>query len=77
MNSLTLLQEGKILFLVSYHGLTRLGNCFLFHSRTGGTLLHGSKIAIFWVFFKSTAMSCRGLTHYCTNVEKRLCHAVT
>ncbi|WP_342269705.1 hypothetical protein [Rickettsia endosymbiont of Orchestes rusci] len=25
-------------------------------------LLHGSKIAIFWVFFKSTAMSCRGLT---------------
>ncbi|WP_341793557.1 MULTISPECIES: hypothetical protein [unclassified Rickettsia] len=40
-------------------------------------LLHGSKIAIFWVFFKSTAMSCRGQAHYCTNVEKRLCHAVT
>ncbi|WP_342269576.1 hypothetical protein [Rickettsia endosymbiont of Orchestes rusci] len=31
----------------------------------------------FKVFFKSTVVSYRGLTHYCTNVEKRLCHAVT
>ncbi|WP_342269817.1 hypothetical protein [Rickettsia endosymbiont of Orchestes rusci] len=24
-----------------------------------------------------STVSYRGLTHYCTNVEKRLCHAVT
>ncbi|WP_341793605.1 hypothetical protein [Rickettsia endosymbiont of Ceutorhynchus obstrictus] len=38
-------------------GLIKAAVC---HSRTA--LLRASKIAIFWVFFKSTAMSCRGLT---------------
>ncbi|WP_342269744.1 hypothetical protein [Rickettsia endosymbiont of Orchestes rusci] len=28
----------------------------------------GSKIAIFRIFFKSTAVSYRGLPHYCTNI---------
>ncbi|WP_342270132.1 hypothetical protein [Rickettsia endosymbiont of Orchestes rusci] len=32
------------------------------HCEEVRALLHGSKIAIFWVFFKSTAVSCRGLT---------------
>ncbi|WP_341792882.1 hypothetical protein [Rickettsia endosymbiont of Ceutorhynchus obstrictus] len=32
------------------------------HCERPKALSHGSKIAIFWVFFKSTSMSCRGLT---------------
>ncbi|WP_342270303.1 hypothetical protein [Rickettsia endosymbiont of Orchestes rusci] len=42
--------------------MRRLIKAAIGHSRFHGALLHGSKIAIFWVFFKSTAMSCRGLT---------------
>ncbi|WP_342270363.1 hypothetical protein [Rickettsia endosymbiont of Orchestes rusci] len=37
-----------------------------------------SWLIIYHIMVVITSMvSCRGLTHYCTNVEKRLCHAVT
>ncbi|WP_341793261.1 hypothetical protein [Rickettsia endosymbiont of Ceutorhynchus obstrictus] len=34
-------------------------------------------LIIYRIMVIISTMSYRGLTHYCTNVEKRLCHAVT
>ncbi|WP_342269890.1 hypothetical protein [Rickettsia endosymbiont of Orchestes rusci] len=34
-------------------------------------------LIIYRIMVIISTVSYRGLTHYCTNVEKRLCHAVT